>query len=308
MSDLRCALRDYLSIRRALGFELRVDGRLLEDFVGYVERAGAEHLTIDLAVAWARLPEGVHPQRWRQRLGMVRCFARYVITIDPDSEVPPTDLLAGARPRVAPYLYTPAQIAALIEAARELVPPLRAATHATLIGLLAVSGLRIGEALALDRGDVDLHDGTLHVRAAKNRKQREVPLHESTVTALEQYTRLRQEHWPRPHTPAFLLSRTGGRLTASAVYGTFPKLIRRVGLEGHGQRTRPRPHDLRHSFAMRTLLDWHRAGENVDARLPLLSTYLGHTQPASTYWYLQASPELLTLVSERLHGVLGEQP
>jgi integrase/recombinase XerD len=307
MSPLRVALQDYLRVRRQLGFELKKDGRLLEDFVGFLEQAGAARISTELALAWAKLPEDAHPHRWRQRLGMVRRFARYLATIDPDSEVPPEDLLPARQPRVAPYIYTQAEIASLMDASRALSPPLRAATYQTLIGLMASSGLRLGEALGLDRQDVDLERGTLHVRAAKQNKQREVPLHHSTSEALGRYSVLRDRHWPKTDRQAFFISRPGLPLTAKAVNGTFPRLIRRVGLEGRGARGRPRPHDLRHAFAVHTLLDWHREGVEVDRQMPLLSTYLGHSHPISTYWYLQAAPELLALVAQRLDGMLEGQ-
>lgn len=300
MSPVRPALKDYLRIRRRLGFELEHDGRLLESFVAFLEQAGAQRITTELALAWARLPVEAHPHRWRQRLGIVRGFARHLATIDPASEIPSEDLLPAHRPRVTPYLYSPAEIAALMGAARALSPPLRAATYQTAIGLLATSGVRIGEALGLDRADVDLTGGALHVRAAKQAKQREVPLHQSTTDALRDYARLRDRHWPKPTTPAFFISTRGGRLAKSAFNPTFAKLIQQVGLEGRGQRPRPRPHDLRHTFAARTLLGWHRAGEEVDRKMPLLSTYLGHVDPESTYWYLQAVPELKALISGRL--------
>ena len=174
MSSLRDALGDYLRVRRRLGFEMPQDGRLLEGFVGFLEQAGAEKITTELALKWARLPVHAHPHYWRQRLSVVRGYARHLATIDPTSEVPSKDLLPGHRPRIAPYIYTNAEIAALIAAAGRLDPPLRAARHQTLIGLLAVTGMRPGEALALDRHDVDLRHGTVHVRAGKQKKQREV--------------------------------------------------------------------------------------------------------------------------------------
>lgn len=304
MTSLRQALQDYLRIRRQLGFKLKADGQLLEHFVGFLEQAGAERITVELALMWARQPVQAHPHRWRQRLGIVRGFARYLATIDPDSEVPSVDLLAGHRPRVAPYIYSPAEIRALMAAARALTPPLRAATFETLIGLMAVTGLRLGEAVDLDRVDVDLADGALHVRARQT-KQREVPLHQSTTEALGEYARLRDQHSPK--TRSFFVARPGRGLTRQAVWGTFPQLIRQAALEGRGERARPRPHDLRHSFAVRTLLDWHHAGADIDARLPLLSTYLGHVGPESSYWYLQAVPELLALVARELDGALGGQ-
>ena len=306
MTDLRSALHDYLTVRRQLGFELKTAGRLLEDYVSFMERAGASRITSELAVAWAKLPKDARPHRWRQRLGMVRGFARYVSTIDPQTEVPSADLLPARRPRVAPYLYSQAEIVALMQAAQDLTPRLRAATFQTLIGLLAVSGLRAGEALALDQADVDLDDGALHVRAAKQSKQREVPLHDSTTEALREYGRLRDRYVPEPKTPAFFVSSSGARLAKGTFNHTFARLIRQTGLEGRGERASPRQHDLRHTFAVRTLLEWYRAEVNVDAQLPLLSTFLGHVDPVSTYWYLQASPELFAVVCERLERAGGE--
>jgi integrase/recombinase XerD len=300
MSPLRDALADYLRIRRRLGFEMPQDGRLLEGFVEFCEQAGAERITTELALTWARTPVHAHPHSWGRRLGVVRGFARHVATIDPTSEVPSTDLLPGHRPRLTPYIYTDAEIAALMAAAGELRPPLRAARHQTLIGLLAVTGMRPGEALALDRHDVDLRRGAVHVRAGKQNKQREVPLHQTTIRALRVYARLRDTGFPEPATPAFFISATGRRMAREELNRTFTQLVREVGLDGRGSRARPRPYDLRHALAVRTLLDWHEAGENVDRRMPLLSTYLGHTDPASTYWYLEAVPELLELISRRL--------
>ncbi|MCA1697370.1 MAG: tyrosine-type recombinase/integrase [Actinobacteria bacterium] len=300
MTTLREALADYLRIRRRLGFEMPQDGRLLEGFVAFLEQAAAERITTELALAWARTPVDVHPHRWRQRLGVARGFAHHLATIDPASEVPSKDLLPATRPRMAPHIYSPAEIAALIDAARGLRPPLRAARHETLIGLLAVTGMRPGEALALDRRDVDLKHGAVHVRAGKQKRQREVPLHATTISALRSYARQRDARCPTPSTPAFFISARGRRMGREELNRTFTMLIGEVGLDGRGARGRPRPHDLRHTLAVRTLLDWYEAGEDIDRRMPLLSTYLGHVDPASTYWYLEAVPELLELISRRL--------
>jgi len=290
MTGLRDALADYVQARRRLGFAMPQDARLLEGFVSFLEQAGAERITTDLALAWARLPGQAHPSYWRQRLSVVRGFARHLSTLDPASDVPSPDLLPAHRPRIAPYIYTAEQIASLITAAGRLTPPLRAARHQTLIGLLAVTAMRPGEALALDRGDVNLRHGVVLVRTGKQRKQREVPLHDSTVTALDEYSRLRDARFPQPATPAFFISSRGGRVGRHELNQTFTALIHEVGLDGRGAR----------AFAVRTLLDWYEAGEDVDQRMPLLSTFLGHTDPASTYWYLQAVPELLAVISSRL--------
>jgi integrase/recombinase XerD len=264
-----------------------------------LERAGAERVTIELAVMWARRPVDAHPHWWKRRPGFVRGFARYLATIDPDTEVPSTQLLPARRPRVAPYIYSPAEITALMSATETLRPSFHAATMKTVIGLMAASALRAGEVLALDRQDVDLADGALHVRARKH-KQREVPLHETATVALREYARLRDQRWTNPATPAFFLGTRGGRLAGISFYRTFPLLIRQAGLEGKGMRMRPRPHDLRHTFAVPTLLDWYRAGEAIDRRIPELSRFLGHSDPASSYWYLEAVPELMALISARL--------
>jgi integrase len=305
VTALRTALDDYLLIRRRLGFAMPQDGRLLEGFVGFLERADAQRITTELALAWARLPVDAHPYRWRQRLTVARGFAQHLATIDPTSEVPSTDLFPGHRPRIAPYIYSSEEIAALMAAARQLAPRLRAVRHETLIGLLAVTGCRPGEALGLDRRDVDLTHGVVHLRAGKKNKQRRVPLHPSTVGALRGYAGLRDAHCPTPSTAAFFISTRGRRMGREELNTTFTKLVGQIGLEGRSTRARPRPYDLRHAFAVHTLLDWYRTGEDIDRRMPLLSTYLGHVDPASTYWYLEAVPELLQLVGQRLEQSPG---
>jgi integrase len=302
MTTLREALGDYLRVRRGLGFALREEGRILEGFVEFTERAATERITTKLALMWATSTRA-HPHWHRRRLGLVRGFARYVATLDPATEVPSKDLLPAHRPRVPPYIYSPAEIRALITAAGRLTPALRGLRHQTLIGLLASTGLRPGEALALDRQDVDLEHGALHVRAAKHNKQREVPLHPTTTTALRNYARARDQRFPEPSTPAFFIGARGRRVPRGELNRTFTQLIGEVGLDGRGARKRPRPHDVRHSFAVHTLIDWYRAGEEVDRKLPLLSTYLGHVNPSSTYWYMEAVPELLELISARLEGL-----
>jgi integrase len=229
MIPLREALADYLRIRRGLGFALREEGRMLEGFVAFTEQAGRARITTSGALAWATQTRG-HPHWHHRRLGLVRGFARYVATLDPATEVPSKDLLPAHRPRVPPYIYSPAEIEALIAAAGRLTPALRALRHQTLIGLLASTGLRPGEALALDRQDVDLRHGVLHVRAAKHNKQREVPLHPTTTTALRDYARARDRRFPEPSTPAFFIGARGRRVPRGELNRTFTQLIREVGL------------------------------------------------------------------------------
>lgn len=300
MIALEQALNDYLRLRRGLGYELERDQPQLEQFIAFLEQAGAQRITTELALRWARIPNTEHAIVWRKRLSMVRQFARYLATIDPLNEIPPADLLPAHRPRIAPYIYAPQEIQALIAAARSLPQSPTAALSATVIGVLAATGLRLREALALDRADVDLDDGVLDIRPCKNHRQRLVPLHPSATAALSRYARVRDEHCPNVATPAFFITSRGRRPDKPGFAKTFRALIAQAGLEGRGERVRPRPHDLRHTFAVRTLLNWYRDGEDVDRRMPTLSTYLGHVSPESTYWYLQSVPELQIRVAERL--------
>jgi integrase len=232
----------------------------------------------------------------------------YLKTFDDTTEVPPADLLPASYSRVTPYLYSDEEIERLMAAARLLSPALRGLTYSTLIGLLAVSGMRVGEAIRLDRDDVDYGRSLLVVRNSKREKAREVPLHETTLEALDTYANLRDRHYPERTSESFFVSTIGTRLYPVNVNKTHRDLVALAGLEGRGRRCRPRIHDLRHSFAVKTLIDWHRDGLDVDARMPLLSKVLGHANPASTYWYLQAAPELLALVARQVEPVFGEMP
>jgi integrase len=305
MSALRRDLDDYLMIRRALGFKLERAGLLLADFVAHLEANETDTITTDAALAWATRPPTGASTWWAQRLSVVRAFARHLHAIDPTHEVPPPGLLPGRSRRATPYLYADRDIAALMAAARGWRSPLRAATFETLVGLLAVTGLRIGEALRLDRDDVDLVDGVLVIRLSKFGKSREVPLHPSTVDALAAYTRERDRLCRRPVDRAFFVSTAGTRLLYCNAHLAWLDLVRRAGLQPRSATCRPRPHDLRHSFAVRTLLGWYPDGADVHARMPLLSTYLGHVHPGTTYWYLSAAPELLALIVARLDATVG---
>jgi len=307
MSGLRAELANYLAVRRALGFKLGRAGLLLADFVGYLEANGTDTITTENAFTWASLPVNASSDWWGYRLSVVRAFARHLHAIDPVHDVPPTGLLPAKTHRATPYLYSDANIAALMAAARQLRSPLRAATFETLVGLLAVTGLRIGEALRLDRDDVELTFGVLRIRQTKFGKSREVPLHPSTVEALAAYALRRDELRPRPREQAFFVSTAGTRLLYCNAHLAWLDLVRRARLGPRSATCRPRPHDLRHSFAVRTLLGWYRDGADVAACMPLLSTYLGHVHPGNTYWYLSAAPELLTLVAARLDDARAQR-
>lgn len=309
MSGLRDAVGEYLAIRRALGFKLVAAGQLLPDFAAYAERSGAVTISTEVALAWARLPADAQPVWWSIRLRVVRGFARYLHALDPRHEVPPADLLPARWHRPTPYLYSDADLDRLLQAAGALRGQLRATTYATLIGLLAVSGMRVGEAIRLDRADLDWSAGLLVVRETKFGKSRELVLHPSALAALRAYDDGRQQLWPHPRTPAFFVSVIGTRLTYSQVQRTFGMLVRQAGLAPRSGRCRPRLHELRHTYAVAILLGWYRAGLDVEARMHTLSTYLGHVCPANTYWYLSAAPELLALAGERLErAMVGNEP
>lgn len=305
MSGLLGHVNDYLELRRTLGYKLVHEGYVLPELVAFIEATGATVLTTELAIAWARQRQGVQPITLAHRLGAARGFARYLKTINPDTQVPPLGVLGARQRRLAPYLWSKEEIEALLHGARQLRPELRAATHEILLGLIAVTGMRLGEAIGLKREDVDLATGVLTIREAKFDRSRLVPLHPSTTTALTAYAHSRDRLCSTPKTGAFFLSSAGTGLSTGGVEKTFNEVTTRIGLRT--ATIRPRIHDLRHSFAVQTLIDWHRYGVDVGARMAVLSTYLGHVSPAGTYWYLSASPELMGLAAARLEKRFGEQ-
>lgn len=300
MTALATALDDYLALRRSLGYKLERPGVLLGDFVAHLDDTGAEHLTVQLALDWAM--RAANPDSsWRaQRLGMVRCFARYLHAIDPNHEVPPPGLLPRGERRPEPFLFAEADIVALMAAARCMRSPLRALTMTTLIGLLAVTGLRVGEVIRLDRDDIVLERDLLVVRNSKLGRTRHVPIHPTSTEALRAYLPRRDQLLSSPASHALFISTAGTRLRPSNLRAAFVELLARADLPPRQGRHGPRLGDLRHSFAVQTLLDWHVAGVDVGPRLPVLSTFLGHVSPASTYWYLSASPPLLAAAARRL--------
>ena len=288
MSHLRDAVDQYLELRRALGFKLQHFNWLLPDFLRYLEAHGAEFITLRHALDWARQPSDAHPSWWAKRLSMVRGLARHLQAEDPRHQIPPVELMPRRVRRVVPVLFSASQIAALLRAARRLKAPLRAATHETLFGLLAATGMRIGEAIHLDRDDLDWKQRLLVVRHSKFDKSREVVLHPSMVVALRRYTKVRDDCCPRPRSLAFFVSLNGTRLIYNNAHRTFRNLARAADIPSG------RPHDLRHSFAVATLLRWYRQGVEVDAWMPRLSTYLGH-----------AAPELMAIARRKLERAGG---
>lgn len=300
MTNLRSALDKYLSMRKGLGYKYEHQTRRLADFVAFMEKRKARIITTKLAMQWATLPPDRHAS-WALRLSDVRGFARHVANFDPRTEVPPVGMLPGWK-RAKPYVYSDAEIDALLTAALALPPAdgLRRWTYHTLFGLIAVTGMRISEAMGLERDDVDLDAGVLTVRLTKFGKSRLVPLHPTTRTALRDYAHRRDALLRSRCGSTFFVAEQKGRLLHQYVHRVFWRLSRDIGLRRPGDRTGPRVHDFRHRFAIRTLLDWYREGKDVEQQIPVLSTYLGHACVRDTYWYLSACPELMEEAARRL--------
>ena len=303
MSELSGHVQDYLRLRRALGFTLERAGHLLPQLVAYLEAAGVATVTSELAIAWARLPAHTQPNHWAQRLAIARGFARYLRALDPATEVPPAGVFPTRRHRPTPFLWSQRDICRLLESTRALRPAVRAATYEALFGLLATCGMRVGEAVGLDRDDVDLRAGVITIRHAKFDRPRLVPLHPTVTEALSRYAAERDRLCPRPRARAFFVSSAGTRLDRSGVGKTLRKITTALGMRT--ETVHPRAPDLRHSFAVDTLIRWQHSGLSVDEHIATLSTYLGHVSPADTYWYLSASPELMGLAAGRLHTRYG---
>ena len=302
MKTLRQSLDDYIALRQTMGFKLAQARPLLSRFVGFLDAQGATFITTEKALQWATQPRHVQPAEWAKRLSWVRGFARYHNAIDPRTEVPPPALLPYRPQRRAPYLYSDAEIAQLLEAASRLPSStgLRAHTFTTVFGLLVVTGMRISELVGLDNDDLDPEDGLLTIRQSKFRKSRCLPLHLSTQQVLSRYVERRDHVYPIAKSPSFFVSQHGLRLSSYTIRATFVTLSRQIGLRGPNDSHGPRLHDFRHRFAIQTLLRWYQQDVDVERHLPELSTYLGHARVCHTYWYLSATPELLGLAAERL--------
>jgi integrase len=296
MIDMEVVLTRYVRMRRTMGFKYKTQERLLEKFVAFLHAKQATYITSKLAHEWAIGSSGLSYCR-AMHLSYVRCFSRYVAQIDPRTEIPPLRLIRSppGRGRARPHIYTRSEIARLMKAAAALPPRdgLRDLTYQCLIGLLIVTGMRISELRNLKSEDVDLKEGVLTIRGAKFGKTRLIPLHQSSRRALARYAHQRDSHFGRQCSLYFLVNEHGRQLKKSPVSAAFLQLSRQIGLREKHSRSGPRIHDFRHSFAVETLLKWYRDGDNVESRLPQLSTFLGHTDVNNTYWYLSITPELM---------------
>lgn len=299
-SELRRAITDYLNLRQAMGFKLHLCGKALLKFATFMEEHGSDHVTIELALKWAQQPATAKPSTWAQHLGYVRDFAKFRISTDPRTEIPSWSMLPHDTKRTQPYIYSEQEIQALLCATQELpvcsaAGILRRHTYYCLFGLLSVTGMRISEAINLKLVDVDLDAAILTVNQSKFGKTRLVPIHPTTQQVLIRYKEIRDDYLgSRGFTSEYLfVTHFGGRLDSGDVRRKFYAMSKKIGLRETGQNCGPRIHDLRHRFAVRSLLNWYRAGEDVEKYLPVLSTYLGHVKVKDTYWYLTATPELM---------------
>ncbi len=306
MNSLRQSVDEYLNMRRSLGFKLHDAGNALLDFVTFMELHKAPYITPALALSWAQQPVNVQPSTWAQRLSYVRVFARYHISSDPRTQIPPSGLLPFKPKRARPYLYTDKQIESLLCGALSMPQHYKACALLPWVyycgfGLLSVTGLRLGEVCNLELQDVDLEASVLTIRNAKFGKTRLLPLHATTCKVLNDYIARRQQHWANRTVSSYLLvSSRGNRVDEAQIRRIFYRLSRQIGLRGATDSHGPCVHDFRHRFATNTLLNWYRADKDPERLLPILSAYLGHVHVADTQWYLESSPELMREAMNRV--------
>jgi integrase len=308
MGALRTHLGQYLAFRRKRGFALDMAARMLESFVIFVERKGDDIVTRELFTRWNGMHPASHTTMERRAIA-VRTFAKWLRNFDLRHEVPPPyrGLLGKNRPK--PHIYTDGEVAALLDVSAKLesVRRIRALTYPVLWALLYVTGVRIGEALAINVAQVDLDTGTILIPARKGSYDRLVPLHATTVEALKAFLRRRNRLLGFKPECLFTDERRE-RLRYPAVGVTFAEVGKLAGLRPPGRKMGEGPtiHGLRHTFAVNTLKRWYREGEDVKQHILTLVDALGHSSLRDTYWYLEAVPELLHLASRRMESYLAE--
>lgn len=308
MSGFATTLADrveaYIALRRSLGYSLKNQAAILHALVRYIEREALDGpltraMTLDFVLSWNGTANGR-----AVRYGVVRRFATYLAIYDPRTEALDPKALPRIRAIPPPRILSDEELGLLMSACRRVSPdyPGRALVLAPVVGLLASTGLRSGEALRLDRADVDLANGVLHIRQTKFRKDRLVPIHATTLQALREYAQHRDVVHPTPKDAAFFLSSRGNRLSSTGLETAFSAACALAGLD-HGKRLRP--HDLRHRFAVTRLALWHQEKADVQALLPLLATYLGHARYTDTAYYVTATADLLGMAAERAFAEEG---
>jgi integrase/recombinase XerD len=306
MKSLTTSLHEYINIRRLFGYKLEVSERNLKNFITYLKKKNYPYITAQVAMEWATLPQNVKRSYWSRRLSIIRLFAQYRMAEDPRTEVPPSYLLSQQPNRVTPYIYSDKEIYQLIEACLSLLSlGLRHHTYFIFFGLMAVTGCRISELISLNRDDLDVKNNWIIIRNSKCNKSRLLPLHKTTMQRLKKYSKVRDQ-FPVHDVNAFFLSDRGTRITIWSTRDAFIRISKQIGLRGLSDSHGPRIHDIRHTFAVKTILNWYHDGININKKIMLLSTYLGHKKPTDTYWYITGTPELLAQAINRLEKNIGE--
>jgi len=306
MKRLTTSLQEYLEIRKSFGYKLENNERFLKDYISFLIKKRYSHITVNSALEWATLPQKVNRSHWSHRLSAIRLFAQYRIVEDPRTEVLPPHLLSQQPSRAMPYIYSNKEIRQLLIACQSLPSKgLRHHTYFTFFGLMVVTGCRIGELVALNRDDLDIKKGWLTIWNAKCDNSRLLPLHPTTMQQLKKYCKIRDK-FPSHDSNAFFVSDQGTRITIWSARLAFIRVSKQIGLRSPEDSYGPRIHDIRHTFAVKKLLNWYRIGVNVDHKISLLSTYLGHKKPTDTYWYITGIPELLAQATKRFENKIGE--
>ena len=310
--DVTALVADYLTLRHDLGYHSPGQDRYLRGFAGWLDRAGHQGpIPLTVSLEWAAATVSADPCNPGRRLTTVRGFLRHLAAIDGATEVPPPGLLGPAGHRKPPHIYSDAELAELLQAAAGLTPSggLRSCCYVTLFGLLACTGLRISEALALTCADVDLTDGVLTVRAGKRGRTRLVPLHATALAPLQDYATRREQHaGTASGNETFFRTDRAEQISYRTALHTFDRLSRQLGWTASGRTRAPRIHDLRHRMVVRRIQAWHADGVDVDRKIIQLATYLGHVEVRNVYWYLSAVPELMSIVAGRFDDFAQRRP
>lgn len=293
-------VEEYLAARRAMGFEMRGEGYQLRAFARFVAEQGeAGALTMELLLRWVQGAATPGPVTAARRVEVLRPFLKHYRQFDPICPVIPLGHCGPGHRRLSPHIYTEAEVTALLAAARELKPDgLRPLTYVTLFGLLAATGLRLSEALGLERTDLNLEAPSLKVRQTKFKKSRLVPIHVSTAKALVDYQQATRLVSRQPGIETVFLTAEGRPLPKRTVNNTFERLRRRLDWAARGSHPHPRIHDLRHTFICQALLRGQQENQ-IDRVADAISTYVGHAKVSDTYWYISATPALMSEASQR---------
>ncbi|MBN2436382.1 MAG: tyrosine-type recombinase/integrase [Spirochaetes bacterium] len=307
MTSIKFMVQDYLSLRRSLGFKLIDTEYVLKKFLLYLEQEHNTHIKTEKVLQWVQASNTLSLPQRSFRFSIIRKFAQYAHALDTSHEVPQYRLLMCKSKRINPHIYSDCEILKLLEACKNLPVGngLRRYTYFTILGLLAITGMRISEATSLKRNDVDLTTGIITIRETKFSKTRCIPVHNSTIQVLSEYIDRRNEIYPKAEIDSFFLSDPGTKLTSGVLRCMFLRISHRIGFRKPNQQHGPRIHDLRHTFVVKTIMRWYRHGDDVNQKMPFLSTYLGHVKPSDTYWYISSIPELVGLAASKLKSFQG---